>query len=70
MLELARYQKQVLPKAAGAEEGVLSAAQMYHDEVNRNPKWTKYAERMQVELSPQIKKILSIGMHDFIWRLR
>ncbi|MBR4732237.1 MAG: UPF0236 family protein [Lachnospiraceae bacterium] len=70
MLELARYQKQVLPKAVGEEELVLSAGQMYHDEVNRNPKWAKYAERMQVQVSPQIKKMLAIGMHDFIWTLR
>ena len=70
MLELARYQKTVLPKAAGEEELVLSASRMYHDEANRNPKWAKYAERMQVEVSPQIKKMLAIGMHDFIWTLR
>lgn len=70
MLELARYQKQVLLKAAGNEDSVLSAGQMYHDEVNRNPKWAKYAERMQVKVSPNLKKILSIGMHDFIWMLR
>ena len=30
----------------------------------------KYAEKMQVEVTPQIKKMLSIGMHDFIWMLR
>ena len=70
MLELARYQKTVLPKAAGEEELVLSAGQMYRDEVNRNPKWAKYVERMQVKVSPQIKKVLSIGMNDFIWTLR
>lgn len=70
MLELARYQKQVLPKAAGDEDSILSAGQMYRDEVNSNPKWAKYAERMQVEVSPQLKKMLSIGMHDFIWMLR
>lgn len=70
MLELARYQKKFLPKAAGNEDIVMSAAQMYHDEVNRNPKWAKYVERTQVEVSPQIKKMLSIGMHDFIWMLR
>ena len=70
MLELARYQKQALPKAAGDEDVVLSAAQMYRDETNGNPKWAKYAEKMQVEVSPQIKKMLSIGMHDFIWTLR
>ena len=70
MLELARYQKTVLPKAAGEEELVLSAGQMYRDEVNRNPKWAKYVERMQVKVSPQIKRVLAIGMHDFIWTLR
>ena len=70
MLELVRYQKEILPKAAGSEETVLSASQMFHDEVNKNPRWAKYAERMQVEVSPQLKKMLSIGMHDFIWRLR
>jgi len=70
MLELARYQKQALPKAAGDEDVVLSAAQIYRDEVNNNPRWAKYAERMQVEVSPQTKKVLSIGMHDFIWMLR
>ena len=70
MLELARYQKRVLPKAAGAEDCVLSAAQMYHDEVNRSPKWTKYAEKIQVEVPTQLKKILSIGLYEFIWRLR
>ena len=65
-----RYQKQVLPKAVGEEELVLSAGQTYHDEVNRNPKWAKYAERMQVQVSPHVKKMLAIGMHDFIWTLR
>jgi hypothetical protein len=70
ILELARYQKHTLPMAAGDEDVILSAAQMYHDEVSRKPKWAKYAEKMQVEVSPQIKKTLSIGMHDFIWRLR
>ena len=70
MLELARYQKQILARAAGNEDGVLSAGQMYHDEINRNPKWAKYVERMQVEVSPQLKKVLSMGMHDFIWMLR
>lgn len=37
MLELARYQKQALPKAAGDEDIVLSAAQMYRDEANAPP---------------------------------
>ena len=69
MLELTRYQKQFLPKVAGNEDVVLSAAQMYLDEVNKNPKWAKYVERTQVEVSPQIMKMISIGMHDFIWTL-
>ena len=60
----------LMPETAGDEDVVLSAAQMYRDETNGNPKWAKYAEKMQVEVSPQIKKMLSIGMHDFIWTLR
>lgn len=71
MLELARYQKQVMPKAADAEETAqTSAAEIFRTEKTNNPKWAKYVEAMQVELSPQLKKWLAIGMHDFIWKLR
>lgn len=71
MLELVRYQKQVMPKAAGAEETAqTSAAEIFRTEKTNNPKWAKYVESMQVDLSPQLKKWLAIGMHEFIWKLR
>ena len=53
-------------KGCGDEDIVLSAAQMYCDEAKRNPQWAKYVEKMQVEVSLQIKKMLAIGMYDFI----
>lgn len=56
MLELVRYQKQVKQKAAGAEETAqTSATEIFRTEKN-NPKWAKYVEAIQVELSPQLKK--------------
>jgi hypothetical protein len=68
MLELVRYQKQVLKKAAGAEEteGLISEVRKtYH----KYPAWGKYEEVMRVELSAEMKKRMSIGLHSFIWKL-
>ena len=72
MLDLVRYQKEVkaLPKAAGAENTTISAAEMISSEHYKTPSWGKYVERSQASLSTQMKKWMMIGIYDYIWRLR
>ena len=67
MLELVRYQRQA-PKAP-VEKDVLSASEIISSEHNGGPTWGRYVDSLQVETSAEIKKIMNIGMHDFIWRL-
>ena len=68
MLELVRYQKTVMPKAAGAEEAETVVAQV-KDKQHSHPAWGKYVDSIQVELSAELKKWMSIGMHNYIWKL-
>lgn len=53
MLELARYQRQHLPKAAGAEmyNEILSATQIYRSEKNWHGQLGKYIETIRHSLS-------------------
>jgi hypothetical protein len=67
MLDLVRYQRQ--PKERTIEKDVLSASEIIRSEHNDVPEWGKYVENLQTETSTEIKKIMSIGMYDFIWRL-
>lgn len=59
MLELVRYQKEVLPKAAGAEEYISpSELNAFIDTVGKDP--NRYAERLQVSLPFKAMKTLHI----------
>ena len=68
MLELVRYQKTILPKAVGAEEVTTVVAEV-RNTMHKQPVWGKYYDSMQVELSGEMKKWMSIGMHNYIWKL-
>ena len=68
MLALVRHQRQA-PKVK-VEKDVLSATEIISSEHNGGPTWGRYVDNLQVETSAEIKKIMSIGMYDFIWRLR
>lgn len=67
MLELAKYQKEPLPMAAGAEEVVLSASKMLRSEqTSRNRtvlEYGKYAETMRASISEQASKKLTFYLH-------
>ena len=60
MLELAKYQKKVLPLAAGAEEVILSATAMFRAERVKRTKlqkeYGKYATAMSGKISLQTNK--------------
>ena len=68
MLELVRYQRR--RKMPAVEKEVLSASEIIRSEHAGGPDWGKYVEGMQVEVSAEIKKWLSIGMNSYIWHLR
>ncbi len=70
MLGLARYQEEEMPMAAGAEEVVLSATQMFRSE---HPNRTgtiieigKYADSMRASMSVQTGKRLEFYLHGKI----
>ena len=67
MLELAKYQKQELPLAAGAEDVVLSMNDVLKSErVHRTKHLTdygKYAERMKAHLPAQISKAFMFNIN-------
>jgi len=67
MLELVRFQKRDMPKAAGAEYDVLSSTQMLMSEKNRHGELGKYTETISHSMSFQNKKILYFNSH--IWGL-
>lgn len=70
MLELAKYQKEALPKAAGAESDVISSTDVVR---NLHPDYTgegTYFDRLQVHLSDRMTKRLRYGVYDFIYRLK
>lgn len=68
MLALVRYQRRA--HVTPVEKDVLSASEIINSEHNGTPAWGRYVDALQVETSAEIKKIMSIGMYDFIWRLR
>lgn len=67
MLELVRYQKKDLPKAAGAEYEVLSSTQLLQSEKSRHGQLGKYVESISHSMSSQNKKIIYFNSH--IWGL-
>lgn len=68
MLELVRYQKANLPKAAGCEEVVYTSTQMFTAERKRREALGMWADiPVYSILYPQIKKIAAIK--DHIWGL-
>lgn len=68
MLELAQYQKRRLKKAAGTEETTELISGVRRTQY-KHPAWGKYVDAVQVELSEELKKWMSIGMHSYIWKL-
>lgn len=67
MLELVRYQKRNLPKAAGDEYEVLSSVDVIQSEKNRHGELGKYVESISHSISLQNKKIVYFNSH--IWNL-
>ena len=70
MIELAKYQKEELPLAAGAEEVVLSANEMLKSERNRRSKqmaeYGKYSEAISVTIPFASRKQISISLRGKI----
>ena len=70
MLELVRYQKTELPKAAGAEELELSAYDILKAETAGRSEYTreigKYTDLINHELSLQGKKKAQFMIHKYI----
>lgn len=67
MLELVRKQKEELPKAAGAENVILSSKEMLMSEKNKNYELGKYVESISHSLSREVKKHTWFNGH--IWGL-
>ena len=67
MLELVRYQKAELPKAAGWEQGIILSAQMFKNEKNRHGKLGKYVDAMTHRVSSVTKK--KVYFNEHIWGL-
>ena len=64
MLELVREQKkEVLPKAAGAENDVLSCEEILRSEKNKHEKLGKYMESMTHSVSREVKKFAWFNAH-------
>ena len=68
MLALVRFQREALPKAAGAEETGELISDVRRTQ-HLHPEWGKYVDAMQVEISSEMKKWLGIGLHNYIWTL-
>lgn len=67
MLELVRYQKRNLPKAAGAEYDVLSSTEIIQSEKNRHGELGKYLDTISHSVSLHNRKIVYFNSH--IWGL-
>jgi len=67
MLELVRYQKRKVPRAAGTEYDVLSSTEIMQSEKNRHGELGKYVESISHSVSLQNKKIVYFNSH--IWGL-
>ena len=67
MLELVRYQKKEMPKAAGAEYNILSSLEVIRSEKNRHGQLGKYIETIKNTIPIEIKKKAYFASH--IWGL-
>lgn len=67
MLELAKFQKEEMPKAVGAEYDVLSSVEIIRSEKNRHGELGKYLESMSARINDEIKKKVYFNTH--IWLL-
>ena len=70
MLELARYQKEALPKAAGAEEKEFSVGDVMANVKRDYTREGAYYDSLQVHLSTQMDKHVKYGIYDYIYRLK
>jgi len=67
MLELVRYQKRELLKAAGAEADILSSVEVIRSEKNRHRELGKYVEAISRTVSLDTKK--KVYFNEQIWGL-
>ena len=67
MLELVRYQKKEIPKAAGVEYNILSSLEVIRSEKNRHGQLGKYIETIKNTIPIEIKKKAYFASH--IWGL-
>ncbi len=67
MLELVRYQKEELPKAAGCECDILSSVQILNSEKNSHGLIGKYVEAISHHVSLDTKK--KVYFNEHIWGL-
>ena len=67
MLELVRYQKQVMPKAAGAEEIIYTASEMMRQEKKRRDALGKYYETIHHSISLQDRKKIYFRSNLFLY---
>ena len=67
MLELVRYQKKELPKAAGDEYDILSSTQILSSEKNRHGMLGKYMDTISHSMTLHNKKMVYFNSH--IWGL-
>ena len=65
MLELVRYQKRELPKAAGAEYDILTSLDVIRSERNRHGQLGKYMETITHKVTLDTKKKAYFASH--IW---
>ena len=67
MLELIRYQKRELPKAAGAENDILTSLDVIRSEKNRHGQLGKYMETITHKVTVDTKKKAYFMSH--IWEI-
>ena len=67
MLELVRYQKAMLPKAAGSEQDIIMSGEMFRSEKNKNGMLGKYIEAITHSVSLDTKK--KVYFNEHIWGL-
>ena len=66
-MELVRYQKVELPKAAGCEQEIILLAQIFKSEKNRHGILGKYVDAMTHSISQDTKK--KVYFNEYIWGL-
>lgn len=69
MLELARYQKAEQKEEREIEKPILSYRDAIKDMYMKKSQTAIYAEKLQCNLSTQLRHTLSQGMHSYIWHL-